>query len=387
MAEDLRRIVEHLASFERGSASEGERRAAEWIAAELREAGVDVAVEQERAHGGFWIPIGILTGLAGLAGLRARRAVAAIAGALTARGVWEELNIDQGRTRALLPKRPTYNVVGRTGDPAAARTIVISAHHDAPHAGLVFDPSGSRKILERHPWIADRLRVWPRVMWPVFLGPVLVALGAALGLRALRALGTALSLGSTAAMADIAFRPVVQGANDNLSGVAAVMRVARRLAADPVEGARVIVLSTGSEEGFEEGMWGFVRRHAAELDPATTSVLVVEMVGSPRFVVPDGEGFLFESPYDERLKDELSAAAAEAGVEAIRGDGVAFSTDALVAIKLGIPVAVLGSYDHLKLPVAYHWPDDTPDKLHYDGIERAASVLETAVRRLARGRS
>ena len=41
MATDLRHTIEHLTTWERPSASEGERRAAEWIAGELRELGFD----------------------------------------------------------------------------------------------------------------------------------------------------------------------------------------------------------------------------------------------------------------------------------------------------------------------------------------------------------
>ena len=66
--------VGYLASFDRPSASDGERRGAEWIAARLREEGCEATVEEERAHGTYWWPLGLMTLLAGLAGLlRSRR--------------------------------------------------------------------------------------------------------------------------------------------------------------------------------------------------------------------------------------------------------------------------------------------------------------------------
>ena len=71
----IERVVRELASYERPSASEGERRAAEWLAGELREAGCrDVRVEEERAHGGYWWPLGLLNAGSALAALRGRRA-------------------------------------------------------------------------------------------------------------------------------------------------------------------------------------------------------------------------------------------------------------------------------------------------------------------------
>ncbi|HEX8073517.1 MAG TPA: hypothetical protein VF545_00915, partial [Thermoleophilaceae bacterium] len=63
----LEGVVHELAAYERPSASEGERRAAEWIAERLRAAGLSAQVEEERAHGGFWWPIGLVNGAAALA--------------------------------------------------------------------------------------------------------------------------------------------------------------------------------------------------------------------------------------------------------------------------------------------------------------------------------
>src|SRR5437868_5636621 len=75
--------VRHLESFERPSASPGERAAAEWIADALRDLGLDPVVEEGRAHGGFWWPLGLLNALAVVgAALRSRllgRALAAAA--------------------------------------------------------------------------------------------------------------------------------------------------------------------------------------------------------------------------------------------------------------------------------------------------------------------
>src|SRR5512133_3034243 len=71
----MRERLDELCAYERGSASEGEKRAAEWLAGELREAGAgEVRVEEEaEANGTFWWPIGVLAGAAAIAGLAARR--------------------------------------------------------------------------------------------------------------------------------------------------------------------------------------------------------------------------------------------------------------------------------------------------------------------------
>ena len=69
----LRATVEHLASFDRPSASEGERRAAEWIRGELQAQGVAAVVEEERAVGSMPLPLGLLSAAGVLAGLGGRR--------------------------------------------------------------------------------------------------------------------------------------------------------------------------------------------------------------------------------------------------------------------------------------------------------------------------
>src|SRR6476620_11655467 len=95
----MRGRLEELCSNERGSASQGERRAAEWLAAELRDAGADqVRVEEEAgANGTFWWPIGLLAGAGAIAGLAARRggrairALAAVTGAAASALIADEL--------------------------------------------------------------------------------------------------------------------------------------------------------------------------------------------------------------------------------------------------------------------------------------------------------
>ena len=50
--------IRHLETIERGTASPGEREAADWIAERLRSLGADAHTESEQVHGGYWIPVG-----------------------------------------------------------------------------------------------------------------------------------------------------------------------------------------------------------------------------------------------------------------------------------------------------------------------------------------
>jgi hypothetical protein len=204
----LERVIRELATLERPSASDGERRAADWIAAELRAAGCrHVRVEEEQAHGGYWWPLGLLNAGSWLASAVGGRRAAALVGAVAASAVYDD--VSGGRLwfrRAALPTRPTWNVVAEAGEPEARRTIVLIAHHDAAHSGLVFHPALPRISMKLFPRLHERAEQSVPVLYGPFLGPVLLALWGLLGWRALRLAGAVFTLGATAAMANIGAR-------------------------------------------------------------------------------------------------------------------------------------------------------------------------------------
>src|ERR1700742_950394 len=123
----LRSWLEELERIDRPSASEGERRAAEWLVARFRELGAEARIEAEPAHGTYWWPLGLgiaLGVLGGIANLRGRRLLGAALGAIGAAWIASDFPPHQRRLRAALPTRTTYNVVCEIGDPDAERTIV-----------------------------------------------------------------------------------------------------------------------------------------------------------------------------------------------------------------------------------------------------------------------
>jgi Zn-dependent M28 family amino/carboxypeptidase len=253
---------------------------------------------------------------------------------------------------------------------------VVIAHHDAAHSGAIFNPTLTHAFGRRFPQIIERARAWPRVMGLVLAGPVLAALGA-------RRVGAILSLGSAAAFADIGRSAVVAGANDNLTGVAALIALARAMRQAPPDGLRVVFLSAGAEESFEEGSQAFFRRHAHELPPARTHVIAIDTVGSPHLVLVEGEGMLARTEYDRALKDTLDAAANARGIPIIRDHWLAFGSDALAGLRAGYPSALIGSFDELKLPSNYHWPTDIPENVRFETVAQAVTVIEGALRMLA----
>ena len=358
---ELRERVERLAAIERGSASDGERQAAELIAEEL-----GGRLETERVHGTYWWPIGILTAVAGLAGASRNRVAAMLAGLFAAVAITDD--ISGGRQwfrRRFLPKRDTTNVVAELGE--GKETVIVVAHHDAAHSGLVFHPELPRTVMRRFPKLAESADTTPGTMWGAVAGPLLVALG-------LRRIGVFLCAGYVAAMADIGSRATVPGANDNLTGVAVLLSLAQSLRDEPIPGLRVILLSTGSEESFMEGMQAFARRHFASLPRERTQVVCIDTVGSPRLLALEGEGMVWMNEYPKDMLGRVKETARDLGIDLVPNLRLRNATDGLIALRAGYPTVTFGSVDEFKIPTNYHWPTDTADRVDYSTVADMARL-------------
>jgi hypothetical protein len=379
----LREQLEEFEQFHRPSASEGERRAAEWIVERLAELGADARIEAEPAHGTYWWPLGIgaaLGALGGIAALRGRRLLGTVLGAIGAAGIADDFPPGQRRLRKPLPGRTTYNVVCELGAADAERTMVVVAHHDAAHSGLIFHPA--------LPKIADRLGLIegadtsPPLMAPVIGGPILAALGALTGRRLLAKIGIFLGLGSAAAMADIGMRKTVPGANDNGTAVVALLALAQRLVEEPPQDLRVILLSAGAEESFSEGTKAFGERHFGQLPRESTFFLAVDSIGSPHLLVLRGEGFLKLREYPRRALDLMDGLAEELGIWLYPNLRLHNGTDGLEPLAAGYETASLCGCTDLKNPANYHWPNDLAENVDFSSVADGARLIEAAVRRL-----
>jgi Peptidase family M28 len=381
----LRGLLEELERIHRPSASAGERRAAEWLVERFAELGAEARIEAAPAHGTYWWPLGVgaALGAAGaLAALRGRRLLGAALGAAGAAGIADDFPPGRRRLRRFLPRRETYNVVCELGAAEAERTIVLTAHHDAAHSGLVFHPE-LPEIANRLGLI-ERTDTSPPLMAPVVGGPLLAALGALSGRRLLAKIGLLLSAGSVAAMAEIGLRDAVPGANDNGASVVALLALAERLLEEPPEALRVILLSTGSEESFSEGMKAFGERHFHELPRESAFFLCLEAIGSPHLLVLRGEGFLRMREYPPRALALIDGLAAELGVWLFPNLRLHNGTDGMEPLAAGYETAALCGCTDLKQPANYHWSHDVAENVDFGTVVDAIRLSEAAIRRLDR---
>jgi hypothetical protein len=376
-------LLEELEKFERPSASEGERRAAEWVLKRFEELGATARIEAATAHGTYWWPLGISAALGALGawlGLRGKRACGALAGTAGAVAIANDFPPGSRRLRRLLWQRSTYNVICEIGPADAERTVVLIAHHDSAHSGLVFHPA-LPKIADRL-GLLDRTDTSPALMAPVVGGPILAALGALTGKRLLSRLGLFLGLGSVAAMADIGHRDAVPGANDNGTAVIALLALAERLLETPPTGVKVILLSAGAEESFSEGIKAFGERHFPQLPTDSTFFLCLESLGSPHLLVLRGEGFLRMREYPRPALDLLDGLAEELGIWLFPNLRLHNGTDGMEPLAAGYPTAALCACNDLKQPAFYHWPNDVSANVDFDTVANGIRLAEATIRRL-----
>lgn len=379
----MRERLEELEAIHRPSASAGEREAAEWLVRCVAELGVEARIEAERAHGTYWWPLGIgaaAGALGGFAALRGKRTLGFALGAAGAAGIADDFPPGQRRLRKLLPQREAYNVVAELGPADAEHIVVLVAHHDAAHSGLVFHPA--------LPQLADRLGIIegndtsPPLMAPVVGGPVLSALGALTGSGLLTKLGILLGIGSAAAMADIGSRKTVPGANDNATAVVLLLAIARRLLQEPTASTRVMLLSAGAEESFSEGMKAFGERHFPNLPKDKTFFMCVDTLGSPHLNVLRGEGFLKMHEYPKPALDLIDGLAEQLGIWLFPNLRLHNGTDGLEPLAAGYPTVTLCSCTDLKQPANYHWPSDVSANVNFETLSDAVRLSEAVVRRL-----
>ena len=349
------------------------------------ELGAEARIEAEPAHGTYWWPLGHRR----RAG-RARRDRRACAGAGCSARSWARSappgspttsRPASGRLRRLLPKRTTYNVVCELGPAEAERTVVVVAHHDAAHSGLVFHPE-MPKIADRLGLI-ERTDTSPPLMAPVVGGPILAALGALTGRRLLAKLGVFLGLGSAAAMAEIGARKAVPGANDNGTAVVSLLALAERLVEEPPEDLRVILLSAGSEESFSEGIKAFGERHFPQLPRESTFFLCLESIGSPHLLVLRGEGFLKMREYPPRALALMDGLAEELGIWLYPNLRLHNGTDGLEPLAAGYETAVdLRLHRPQAARPTTTGPTTSPRTSTSARVADGVRLIEAAIRRL-----
>jgi Peptidase family M28 len=354
----LRADVAALAAMERGSAAEDKPQVA-WIESRLRDAGAHEIRPETFRFQRRWI---WRYGAHSAAGLGAAL-VGGPLGAGFAAASAASLELDaSGRSAWLarpLPGGEGVNVVARI--PAAAapqRTVVFIAHHDAQRPGMLWRLPRSKQPLAL----------------PAQALLAAIALGCLIGSRALRAVAGALLGALTLLGLDVARGRIVPGANDNATGVAALVALMDGFARDPLERTDVIGVFSDCEEVGLGGAAAWVAAHRSELDAASTLVVSLDTLGSGEPSVVSRDGALTAS-YSRETQDWADRGALRAAVAPPRRIDMVAPTDGSPPHHAGLRTLSLTSCaPDGSLGPHWHQPTDTPENVDWTSVEQCTRL-------------
>ena len=164
------------------------------------------------------------------------------------------------------------------------------------------------------------------------------------------------------------------GADDNASGTAVVVALARAFASAGGAGRTLVFVLFGGEELGLLGSRHYVRQPAVPLG-RTVAMVNFDMVGrmqKTRLAVGGGDS-------GRGLRDILAAAAQVAGATLDVKGTPYHASDHSRFYEAGMPVLFFTTGAHPD----YHKPSDTPDRIDADGMAEAARVAARTIERLA----
>jgi hypothetical protein len=172
---------------------------------------------------------------------------------------------------------------------------------------------------------------------------------------------------------------IYNGADDDASGVVAVLEIARALARGPAPRRTVVFLATTGEEIGLLGTRWYIDHPVVPLD-RTVSNLEVEMIGRPDSLA-GGSGRAWLTGYERStMGDALKAAGIPIVADPRPSQNFFERSDNIAFARRGIPAHTLSSFG---LHEDYHTPADGPERTDVAHMTRVIEAAVRAVRILA----
>ncbi len=187
-----------------------------------------------------------------------------------------------------------------------------------------------------------------------------------------------LGLGGEGSLSPDAVGVVHNGADDNASGVAVLLEVARELAGEPPLARDVLFIAFTGEE---RGLWGSAKYVASPLRPleGTVAMLNLDMVGRVRDDLLTVLGVGTAEEWTGLLEGANERTASPLDLRFV-SDGFGASDHSSFYAR-GIPVLHFFSNTHPE----YHRPEDDWHRINADGMERVTDLVAALVREILSG--
>lgn len=271
------------------------------------------------------------------------------------------------------PRYLSHNVYTRFR-PQAEKTIVVSAHMDTQWASFLFHP----RLINYLPFFfyfaylglgltlgGVILRLFSQPLWSkVLLSPGLVICGLSFLIFVVAKLSG----------------HYTSGANDNGSGVALTLFLAKEIREnrqDYPPGTEIIFLFTGSEEAGVRGMRQFLKRFAPQLKKNHTSFLILDNLGAGKITFLTGEGMiLYRKAGVKLLEAARRIQTSYPAGRILEQKNLLLPTDALPALTLGYPaISFLGKDERGRI-ANYHYYSDRIENIDRELLELAEGFFK-----------
>lgn len=373
----------------RESASADELRTQEILGDELAARGLDVELHPFRYSPSLYAVLALHFAIATLGSAcylsypwvgAVLHALVAISYALDAhyRGFW---------LRRWLPWRTSHNLVAtRTPDEEIRRRVVMIAHADAAPTGWMFSPSFLK--LAHTAWPNKLCLLRKQMLGSMLALALLTSMDITIATTGywfpLAYAGfTLASLIPLVLMLQIVLtNRTVPGANDNLSGCAAVVLLAERFSERPVPNTELVFVVTGCEEAGRGGAWTLERQMRGKWDPQTTLILGLDTLsGGPLRYHIEGE-MLPIWPTKELQQAVAQVAAADERYGPMQPyHAPAGATDVAPFVWRGYDgLCVTRINPQSDIPPNYHVPSDCAANIDADDVVTAVDFAEALVR-------
>jgi len=281
--EDLQYLAGHLAH--RSANTDNERTSAQYIAGRMRRFIPNTTVDDFYTAEAPWVIFGSYYGEFFIVSLLAIwwPKVALCYGAIVFLAHLAEV-VGYRLLSRFMPQYESQNVVGHIMSTKPERTLIITTHYDSPMK-TASDKSAGR--------LSTTVKAVMVCMAVVLITCALQVLdvGPSHALLVTRWTATVLLVGAAGFMMYASsLGEDSRGANDNASGVAALLQMAERLAAEPPQHADVYLVATGSNQCWMSGMRHFLE--SQEFDRESTYFLNIDTVGSGTLSYTTKLGFL-----------------------------------------------------------------------------------------------
>ena len=282
--------------------------------------------------------------------------------------LWQTIRNDFNPLRMLLPKVPSQNVEAKLSPVGEThRQVVILAHLDTNRCRLVWQSLSVRSLVPM---------TWLTLAVP-FCMSTFYLVGTITGNLLWWWLSLPLAayeLGEVITLLRDDQTPYSPGAHDNAASVAVTLEVTKRLLATPLQNTETWIVFDGAEETDHAGVLDLLRRHGADLRMA--SFLGLEGLGSGELVYLTKQGVCsYYHPTPDLLMLAESVASnhpelnfhpaqmvAEDDVRTLRGRGYH-------------AIGIAGRDPQTGILPHWHRPDDTPDTVSEETMQKAADIL------------